>query len=152
MSKTKSNPKTGRLKESHSLNLHAERVSARNFQGSDFFDPHDLVQVKYEMLREVSHEGVSVVQAAANYGLSRHAFYQALQAFKEGGIAGLLPEQRGPKGPHKLTDGVMAFIDERQSEDPGLHARALAQAIREDLQVVVHPRSIERALTRKKKR
>ena len=150
--KGKRNPKAERLKENDSLNLHPERVRAERFQHSTFFDPLDLVQVKYEMLREVSHEGASKVQATASYGLSRQAFYQALNAFTLGGIAGLLPGQRGPKGAHKLTDEVMAFIEQRQAQDPGLHARALAKKLLEELHLVVHPRSIERALARKKKR
>jgi transposase len=152
MSKAKRNAKADRLKENDSLNLHPERVLAKHFQHSAFFDPHDLVQVKYEMLREVSHEGASKVHAAASYGISRQAFYQALNAFTLGGIAGLLPRQRGPKGAHKLSGEVMAFIAQRQAQDPGLHARALAEALREELHLVVHPRSIERALARKKKR
>ena len=152
MAKAKRNPKADRLKENHSFNLHPERVRAKQFQNSAFFDPRDLVQVKYEMLREVSREGTSKVQAAATYGVSRQAFYQSLNAFTLGGIAGLLPGQRGPKGAHKLTDEVMAFIDQRQGEDPDLHARALADGLREQLRLVVHPRSIERALARKKKR
>jgi len=152
MNKAKRSPKADRLKDNDSLNLHPERVRAEQFQHNDFFDPRDLVQVKYEMLREVSHEGVSKVQAAASYGLSRQAFYQALDAFTRSGIAGLLPGQRGPKGAHKLTDEVMAFIVQRQALEPGLHAKALAGALREELHLVVHPRSIERALARKKKR
>jgi len=152
MSKAKRNAKADRLKQNDSLNLHPERVRATHFKNSAFFDPCDLVQVKYEMLREVSHEGSSKAQAAALYGMSRPTFYLALDAFTREGLAGLLPGQRGPKGAHKLTDEVMAFIARRQAEDPGLHARALAVALQEELHVVVHPRSIERALARKKKR
>jgi transposase len=150
--KPQRSPKADRLKENDSLNLHPERVRAEHFRNSAFFDPRDLVQVKYEMLREVSHEGASKVHAAALYGMSRQAFYQALNAFRLGGIAGLLPGQRGPKGAHKLTDEVVAFIEQKQAEDPGLHARALAATLREELNLDVHPRSIERAIARKKKR
>ena len=103
------------------------------------------------MLREASHEGASKVQAAASYGMLRQAFYQALNAYTLGGIAGLLPEKRGPKGAHKLTDEVMAFIAQRQTAEPGLRARALADALRGELNLDVHPRSIERALARKKR-
>jgi transposase len=151
MINTKRNPKAARLKENDSLNLHPERVRAKLFHNSTFFDPLDLVQVKYEMLREVSHGGASKVQAAASYGMSRQAFYLALNAFTLSGIAGLLPRQRGPKGAHKLTDEVMGVIELLQAKDPGLHARALAEALRTELHVDVHPRSIERALARKKK-
>jgi hypothetical protein len=46
----------------------------------------------------------------------------------------------------------VAFIEQKQAEDPGLHARALAATLREELNLDVHPRSIERAIARKKKR
>ena len=36
------------------FNPNSEKVSDPKFRGSEFFDPHDAVQVKYEMLRRVS--------------------------------------------------------------------------------------------------
>jgi hypothetical protein len=45
----------------------------------------------------------------------------------------------------------MSFIERRQAEDPEIHARALAREIKAQLKLSVHPRSIERALARKKK-
>ena len=152
MPKTKKISKAERLKQNDSLNLHPDRVSAPQFRNSVFFDALDLVQVKYEMLRQVSHEGTPKAQAAALYGMSRPTLYLAMKAFRRDGLVGLAPQQRGPKGAHKLTDEVMAFVAERQAQDPTLHARALAKALREQKQIAVHPRSIERALQRKKKR
>jgi transposase len=134
------------------LNRHPERVHASLFQSHGFFDARDLVQVKYEMLRQVRVEGASKAEAAAVFGLSRPTFYQAEAAFAQHGLAGLLPQQRGPKSPHKLTPEVMAFIDTQMSGERPPGARALARAIRTALGVSVHPRSIERALARKKKR
>lgn len=150
--RTKRSAKAERLKQNESLNLHPDRVSAPHFRNSVFFDALDLVQVKYEMLRQVSHEGTPKAQAAAMYGMSRPTLYQAMNAFDRDGVAGLLPQRRGPKGAHKLTDEVMVFIAGRQAEDPTLHARALAKALRDEKHIAVHPRSIERALERKKKR
>jgi len=134
------------------LNRHPGRVHVSLFQSHGFFDARDLVQVKYEMLRQVSVEGASKAEAAAVFGLSRPTFYQAEAAFAQQGLAGLLPQQRGPKSPHKLTPEVMAFIDTQMSGERPPGARALARAIRTALGVSVHPRSIERALARKKKR
>ena len=145
------NPKAERLKALHILNRHPERVRAAWFQAGTFFDAHDLVQVKYEMLRHVSHDSASKAGAAALFGLSRPAFYQAHAALARDGLAGLLPRQRGPKGAHKLTPAIMTFIDRRLSEEPQIHARALARQIKTHLKLSVHPRSIERALARKKK-
>ena len=52
------------------------------FRDSSFFDPNDLVQVKYEMLRSVQQEGRSVVEAAASSGLSRPVFYVTQELFQ----------------------------------------------------------------------
>jgi transposase len=147
----KRNTKAERLEALKSLNRHPERVKAPWFQTGAFFDAQDLVQVKYEMLRHVTHEGASKADSAALFGLSRPAFYQAEAALDREGVAGLLPRRRGPKGAHKLTAQIMSFIERRQAEDPQIYARALAEEIKAQLNLSVHPRSIERALARKKK-
>jgi transposase len=148
----KRDSKAERLKELGALNRHPERVRAPWFQAGGFFDPRDAVQVKYEMLRQVSREGTAKAEAAALFGVSRPTFYQAEAAFARGGLSGLLPRQRGPKGAHKLTPDVMAFIEARLAGEGPVHARALARQIEAELGLSVHPRSIERAIARKKKR
>jgi transposase len=147
----KRNTKAERLKAVGGLNHHPDRVRADWFQSGAFFDAQDLVQVKYEMLRQVQHEGASKADAATLFGMSRPTLYQAEAALARDGLAGLLPRQRGPKGGHKLTAEIMSFIERRQSEDPQVHARGLARQIKAELKLSVHPRSIERALARKKK-
>lgn len=148
---SKRDRKAKQLAEQGVLNRHPDAVRASWFQREGFFDARDLVQVKYEMLRHVSIEGANKAEAAALFGLSRPTFYQAETAFAARGLAGLLPQQRGPRSPHKLTAEVMAFVEARLSgaEQPG--TRALCEAIREEFGLSVHPRSIERALARKKK-
>lgn len=149
---SKPEPKLERLRRLGMLNPDPQRIQAPWFQSGDFFDAHDLVQAKYEMLRHVRVDGASKVDAAALFGMSRPTLYQAEAAFDREGLAGLLPRPRGPKGAHKLTAAVMAFIEERLQGDGAVHARALAQEIESRLGLSVHPRSIERAITRKKKR
>jgi len=134
------------------LNPHPERVQADGFAADTFFDPQDLVQVKYEMLRSIKVNGLSKSEAAAEFGLSRPTLYQAKAAFERGGLAGLLPRQRGPKGPHKLDATVMAFIEKHVEDTGPIQAPRLAALIDTELDVQIHPRSIERALRRKKKR
>lgn len=147
------NRKAQRLKQAGGLNRHPERVRAPWFQGDGFFDSRDLVQVKYEMLRQVRIEGAEKSEAAALFGVSRPTFYQAEADFARAGLSGLVPKPRGPKGAHKLTPEVMKFIEARLREgDQPPGARALARLIETELAVSVHPRSIERALARKKKR
>jgi len=140
------------LREHGALNARAREVKDPLFQHSEFFDPRDLVQVKYEMLRRVRVEGSSVVAAAKAFGFSRVAFYQAMSAFQKEGLPGLLPRRRGPKAANKLTDAVLEFIDRQRAADSSLRAPQLAVILRKHLNLVVHPRSIERALARRTKR
>lgn len=134
--------------------LHArpERVRDPLFQHSDFFDPRDLVLIKYEMLRRARVEGQSVAAAARAFGFSRVAFYQARDAFQQEGLPGLLPRRRGPKQASKLTAAVLEFIEQQRAADSHLHAPELARLIRQHLGLAVHPRSIERALARRAKK
>jgi transposase len=104
------------------------------------------------MLRHVRIDGAQKASAAALFGLSRPTFYQAEEAFAQDGLAGLLPKLRGPKTAHKLTPEVMAFIETQRADERSPGARSLARQIRAELGLSVHPRSIERALARKKKR
>lgn len=148
----KPDPKRKRLEEFGVLNAHPERVQAPWFLSGEFFDARDLVQTKYEMLRHARVDGASKLEAATLFGVSRPTYYQAEAAFAQSGLPGLMPKVRGPKGAHKLTAEVMAFIEARRLQGEPLHARALAREIASTFGVSVHPRSIERAIARKKKR
>ncbi len=148
---TTHNTKGDRLKAVGALNPHPEDVLSPSFGQDTFFDPRDLIQVKYEMLRLARMEGASKSDAAAQFGLSRPTFYQAERAYDKGGLAGLLPHQRGPKRAHKLNNEIMQFIESQVIENEPIRARELAQRIEERFALRIHPRSIERALLKKKK-
>jgi transposase len=147
-----SDPKRRLLQQQGNLNPRPQAVTDPLFLQEPFFDPQDLVQVKYEMLRRVQTEGQSVTQAAAAFGFSRPSFYQAASAFERGGLGGLIPQKRGPKAAHKLTAEVVQFVREQQAVDPALRAPALVRLIARHFSVVVHPRSIERAVARSQKK
>jgi len=140
------------LRRHGTLNPHPEAVSHPLFHHSDFFDSDDLVQVKYEMLRQVHVDNGSISESAQAFGFSRPSFYQAQAAFQEDGLFGLLPHKRGPQGGHKLTPEVMEFVAQQRSADPSLTPGQLAEAIQKRFRIQVHPRSIQRRLPRKKKR
>ena len=146
--------KTESLKKYGALNPHPQKVAETMFSDSalEFFDPRDLVQVKYEMLRAVDKEGCSVKKASQAFGFSRPAFYQAQSQFRQGGVTGLVKKRPGPKSAHKLTADVQTFIEDKIEEGKPLRARKLATQIREVFGKDVHPRSIERAVTRRKKK
>lgn len=140
------------LRRHGTLNPQPESVIHPLFQNSDFFDPDDLLQVKYEMLRQVHADQNSISDAAPAFGFSRPSFYQAHAAFQQDGVFGLLPHKRGPQGGHKLTHEVMEFVAQQRSEDPSLTVEQLAHAIQKRFRVRVHPRSIQRRLLAEKKR
>ena len=143
--------KQQQLRTSGTLNRNPKRVTDPLFSEHAFFDAQDLVQIKYEMLRRVVHDGHSITAAAAAFGFSRPAFYKAKQALEECGLAGLVPAKTGPRGAHKLNDEVMAFVLAAREHDPELNSRDLVDRIATQFGLSVHPRSVERALTRKKK-
>jgi transposase len=145
-------PKMAALQQQGSLNPRPRAVTDPLFANDSFFDARDLVQVKYEMLRRVQSEGHSVTGTATAFGFSRPSFYQALTAFGESGLAGLVPHKRGPKHAHKLTDEVLAFIVQIRQKEPSVPTSGLVRLIQERFQTKVHPRSIERSLPRHQKK
>lgn len=150
--KTKTSPKRRSLRESGTLNPSADAVADAAFAHSEFFDPHDLVQVRYEMLRRVRTEEQSITHAVAQFGVTRPTFYKAQADFDRDGLVGLLPAKRGPHGPHKITDEVQAFIEQQRLADPTLDGPALAQLIEQHFGLAVHRRTVERSLVRTKKK
>ncbi len=144
--------KLAALRAARALNPRPDAVVDPAFTNGDpFFDAHDLVQVKYEMLRRVLTEGQSVTHAAAAFGFSRPSFYAAQAAFQAAGLPGLLPVRPGPRGGHKLTPAVVAFVAEQRARDPTLGPAQLVPLVEERFGLVIHRRSIERLLARREK-
>jgi transposase len=148
--KNSRDPKADILLGEGTLNLSADKVRDPKFQQGEFFDPRDLVQVRYEMLRRVRMDNASVSDAADEYGISRPTYYHAEADFKGAGIAGLVPRKRGPHGPHKIQSEVLAFLEGQITSGQPMRARMLAAKVREKFGLDVHHRTIERALRVKK--
>ena len=144
--------KASALRRHHALTPRPERVADPAFNGDNaFFDPQDLVQVKYEMLRRVREEGQAVSQASATFGFSRPSFYEAQAAFSQSGLPGLVPQRPGPKRAHKLSEPVLDVLEAARAAQPSLNSAALARIVAERFGLRVHPRSVERALQRRGK-
>jgi transposase len=150
MAKAK-NGKREALVRDGALNPHPESVRDRLFAGNPFFDPADLVQVRYEMVRRHEVDGQAISEVAANFGVSRPTVYKAQAALAAAGLAGLLPGQRGPKGGHKLSDEMLVFDADLRTRNPDITMAERLAAIEEQFGVKIHRRSLERALARKKK-
>lgn len=143
-------PKEKVLRECGAMNTHP--VTDVLFKDNDFFDPRDLVQVKYEMLRKVHKEKEPIRHAAASFGFSRPSFYKTLADFEREGIAGLLPRKRGPRGGHKLTEEVLEFIEDICTVEKPMSIPALLREVERRFGIRVHRRSLERARKRGEKK
>ena len=137
------------LKHTDSLNKQSSKVKDPLFSENAFFDPCDLIQVKYEMLRRVSHEGKTITNTTKEFGFSRPSFYEAKETLKKKGLSGLIPKKKGPRRAHKLDEKIMEFVMVKAGE--GLKSKDLSEAIEKKFQITVHPRSIERAISKPKK-
>lgn len=144
--------KTNTLREEGTLNPRPETVTDPKFREGEFFDPRDIVQVKYEMLRRVQKDEASVTQAVADVGFSRPTFYEAKASFEQAGIAGLVPKKRGPRGPSKLRGEVTRFLLQLVVPGEPIRAPELARKVRQKFGIGVHPRTIERAVSARKKK
>ena len=143
--------KIQQLKNDGVLNPNPETVSDELFQNNEFFDPNDLVQVKYEMIRKVEKEKCSVSEASNNFGFSRPSFYHAKSSLETEGIRGLIPKQRGPKDGHKITDEIVRYILKTIEKNGPYKSEELTKIVKNKFKLEVHPRTIERAIGRKKK-
>lgn len=147
-----SEDKRERLRRSGTLNPHPERVRDPAFQAGGFFDPLDLLQVRYEMVRLVRLGKATLAEAAARFGVSRPTCFRATKAFSESGLQGLVPEPRGPRGPHKVTAKIVRFVEDYRDEHGPAGARKLVPLIAERFGVQLHPRGLEKALGRVSKK
>jgi transposase len=130
------------LAESGLVHPNPAAVRAPLFEsGTGFFLAADKVQVKYEMLRVHLVDGWPVTEAAAAHGYSRAAFYLVSASFEQLGMAGLLDERRGRRGPVKLRAEIVEFI-RAQTQGSGAE---VAELVAERFGVRLHRRTVERA-------
>ena len=144
-------PKKEALARDGALNPRPEAIRDPLFVGNPFFDPDDLLQVRYEMVRRHRVDRVGVSEVAESYGVSRPTFYKSQSALDAGGLSALLPHQRGPKGGHKISADVLAFAAGFKVDHPEATTAQCLDAIGVRFGVKAHRRSLERALARKKK-
>ena len=102
--------KTEFLRKEGLLNRKPERVCHPLFDGLAFFDPLDLPQVRYEMLRVARVEGRAVSEACRTFGFSREYFYRQERAFMERGFVALLGSPMGRRPVIALNQEVLNFI------------------------------------------
>ena len=140
------------LREHRSLNRNPDRVSDPLFLEDDFFDPRDLVQVRYEMLRRVQKEGRPIAEAADRFGVTRQTWHRLANVFRAGGAPALADARPGPRRASKLGPEVVEALIEARRDAAGITAGELARLVRDRFGLTVNPRTVERALKRAAKK
>ena len=135
------------LKKAGLLHPAPERVSDPLFQEHpEFFDVHDSLQVRYEMIRSHHIDRRSVVDVCRLYGISRQTFYTLRERIVSEGTAGLLSRKPGPRGPSKLTAEILAFVERQLEQEPELRAVQLQSRLEKELGASLHRRTLEKFL------
>jgi transposase len=143
-------PKAEALRQQGALHPNPEIVRDEAFQRDEFFDPRDLVQVRYEMLRRHKFDGEAVTDVAEKFGISRQAYYMTDAAFGKKGIAGLLARPHGPQRAHKCSDEILDFVEQWRADASA--PESVSDAVLKRFGISIHPRSLTRALARRKKK
>ena len=106
---------------------------------------------RYEMVRLVRIDRLTLAKAAERFGVSLPTCFRMVRAFARQGLPGLLPERRGPRGPHKITPDILQFVDEHRVRHGRTGAAQLVPMIEQRFGVKLHPRGLEKALARRGK-
>lgn len=133
------------LKKAGLFNPNPEKVKDPLFlEHTNFFDPCDNLQIRYEMLRSHLMEKDSVVEVCRRFGLSRQSFYTLQEKFEQEGSAGLLPKKPGPRAPSKLTAEVLEFVLQSLQADEKIATVEIQSQIRQKFRISLHRRTIEK--------
>ena len=138
------------LENSGTLNPRPNLVKDKLFLQNKFFDPRDLLQIKYEMLRHVKIDHWSITKATTTFGLSRPAFYKLENDFKLG-LSGLLPKKRGPKKSSKLAPEVIKFIKQKR-QDEQMSWIEVQTAIKKQFNLSLHIRTMQKSISQSEKK
>jgi transposase len=141
--------KLERLRENGTFNRNFKKVISSLFKSSTFFDEHDLVQVKYEMLRSVEKDGNDVSKAAKEFGFSRVSFYQIKEDYQTSGITGLMPKKRGPRGPRKLTPQDIEFVKKIMNDNNKITKKEVLEKLKVERGITISKRTLERNILKK---
>ncbi len=141
-------PKIDFLKSQGLLNPRPERVTHPLFKTLEFFDPRDLPQVRYEMLRAARVEQASVTKACKLLGFSREYFYRLERAFIERGYIALVGSPKGRPPLLALNQEIVHFIVHRKLEQPRMSGEELSKEILKLYKVDCSGRTVERIVAK----
>ncbi len=135
------------LKKEGLINNKAEKVNHPLFETVKFFDPLDLPQVRYEMLRAVRVENMFIVKACKEFGFSREYFYQLEREFNKYGFSSLLRTSVvGCRPVIALNQEIVNYLIYRKIEEPKLSGEKLCKEINVIYKVKCEKRTVERII------
>jgi transposase len=137
------------LMKNGTFNKNHNRVTEPRFINDDFYDPQDLAQVKYEMLRTARESERSVEEITDSFGFSRAGFYKIKKSFEEEGASAFASNKTGPRGAWKLTEEIRLFIDSYLLEHPDVGSEDIADLLEAERGLEISKRTIERYRARK---
>src|SRR5450759_3863067 len=91
------------------------------------WDVGDVALRRLAAVRLVAIKAARVADVAAAFGVDGGTLWRWGQHLSATGVAGLVPDKRGPKGPSRLTDDMAADIRGRRTR--GASIRAIAAAV-----------------------
>jgi transposase len=139
------NQKHENLRMAGLFNSNHQKITEPLFsEHPEFFDPCDNLQVRYEILRSNMVEGDSVVDVCRRFGITRQSFYTLQEKLLRQGTAGLLPRKPGPRGPSKLTEELLAFINQQVQQDQNVSIMSIINDVQVNFGVSLHRRTIEK--------
>jgi transposase len=132
-------------------NRRPERVKAEIFHTHSFFDPEDMAQVKYEMLRAREAEGNPLNETCARFGFTRESYRHILNRFQSEGIGGLFGRKRGRKGPVKAKEELRQFIRSEHAKEETVTEQELLKSCYRKFGVTISRRTVFRILAETEK-
>ena len=132
------------LKNEGLLNTKPQRVSHPLFETLDFFDPSDLPQIRYEMVRAARVEKMSVAAACKLFGFSREYFYKLERAFMARGYVAMLGSTMGRRPIIALNQEIINFVTHRKIQEPRISGESLHKEIEKIYKVTCSIRTVER--------
>src|SRR5664279_1040230 len=92
------------------------------------WDVGDVALRRLAAVRLVAIKAARVADVAAAFGIDAGTLWRWGQQLSATGVAGLVPDKRGPKGPSRLTDDMARDIRGRRSGGASIRAIAAAAA------------------------
>jgi transposase len=116
-------------------------TAARSFT----VNSEDIVQWRYEMIREsaLSREPIDKICQKFNYSRDMYFYYKG--KFDAQGMMGLVDEKPGPKKPRKRTEEAARMIIELRFKHPHLNMYEIARLLKQE-GFDISPRSVARTL------